>query len=278
MMPDLTCVENRMDRKTFDRFRSIVYEKSGIAINENKIALVMARVGKRMRELSLSNARDYLELVLADERGEEIVHLLDSIATNVTSFFRERDHFDLLARLLRERHASGQTRFRLWSAAASSGEEPYSMAMVALDVLDEKKTDIKILATDISTRILERCKKGEYEEKHVAAVPPQYRTRFFSSAKTGERVHYEIKEQIRRMISFSRINLSETPFPMKGPFDVIFLRNVMIYFDNTVRKRLLEECFRLLGADGHLFVGHAETLTGLISEFKPVAPSVYVKK
>ena len=109
-------------------------------------------------------------------------------------------------------------------------------------------------------------------------MPPNYRTRFFSRIGSGDKARYEVTGQLKKMISFSRINLSETPFPMKGPFDVIFLRNVMIYFDNAVRKRLLEECFRLLGADGHLFVGHAETLTGLIGEFRPVAPSVYVKK
>ena len=267
-----------MDHHTFDRFRSIVYEKSGIAINANKVALVMARVGKRMRELSISNPKDYLAVVLADERGEEIVRLLDSIATNVTSFFRERDHFDLMAKVLRERHSAGQTRFRFWSAAASSGEEPYTMAMTVLDALDERRMDVKILATDISTKILDKCVKGIYAEKHVAAVPPQFRTRFFSCTGSGDNARYEVNENLRRLVTFSRMNLSETPYPMKGPFDMIFVRNVMIYFDNLVRKRLLEECFRLLSPDGYLFVGHAETLTGIIGEFKPVAPSVYVKK
>jgi chemotaxis protein methyltransferase CheR len=267
-----------MDTKTFDRFRSIVYEKSGIAIHPNKISLVIARVGKRMRELSIDDPKEYLKFVLADESGEEIIHLLDCISTNVTSFFREKDHFDLLSGLLREKLAAGQTRFRFWSAASSSGEEPYSMAMVAQDMLDGRRTDVKILATDISTRILDKCAKGVYAEKHVDAVPPQYRSRLFSRSGSGGNMRYEVKEQLRKMITFSRINLSETPFPMKGPFDVIFLRNVMIYFDNMVRKRLLDECCRLISADGYLFVGHAETLTGLIGEFKPVAPSVYVKK
>ncbi len=267
-----------MDRKTFDRLRSIVYEKSGIAINPNKTALVAARIAKRMRQLTIDNTKAYLKRVIEDETGEEVVHLLDAIATNVTSFFRERDHFDLLADLISQMLAEGRTRFRFWSAAASSGEEPYSIAMTVLDVLGERNADVRILATDISTKILDKCSKGLYDEKHIAMVPSHYLRRFFRCYCAGENKQYEVTDEIKRMVSVARLNLSQPPFPMKGPFDVIFLRNVMIYFDNTVRQRLLSECYRLLGEKGYLFVGHAETLTGLISDFRPIAPSVYVKK
>jgi chemotaxis protein methyltransferase CheR len=260
--------ENTMDQKTFDRFRDIVYEKSGIAINPNKVSLVIARVGKRMRELAIDNPREYLQRLLDDETGEEIVHLLDNISTNVTSFFREKDHFDFLGSYVRELSVAGQTRFRFWSAASSSGEEPYSIAMTVLDALSGKNTDIRILATDISTRVLKKCEQGKYPESKVGTVPPKFRTAYMEKEREGSNDQYLVKDSLRRLLTFTRLNLSQTPFPMNGPMDAIFCRNVMIYFDNVVRKRLLDECFRLLKKGGYLFVGHAETLTGIISTLR----------
>jgi chemotaxis protein methyltransferase CheR len=266
-----------MDTGTFNRFRTIVYEKSGIAINANKIALVTARVGKRMRELSIENHKDYLHHVLADESGEEMVRLLDCISTNVTSFFRENDHFVFLADAVRRWLDEKKTGLRFWSAASSTGEEPYSLAMTVLDAADDARIDVKILGTDISTKVLDICRKGAYDAKKAESVPPEYRTRFFDRVGSGDKGSYEVKEAVKRLVSFARLNLSQPPFPMKGPFDAVFCRNVMIYFDNTVRKGLLDECYRMLKPGGYLFVGHAETLTGILSEFKPVAPSIYIK-
>jgi chemotaxis protein methyltransferase CheR len=263
-----------MDTKTFDKFRALVYEKSGIAIKPDKVALVTARVGKRMRALSIENHRDYLAHVLNDGSGTEIVCLLDSISTNVTHFFRENDHFDFFERTLKGWMAEGRTRFRFWSAASSSGEEPYSMAMTLCNAAEGGSVDGKILATDLSTKVLEKCVRGIYNEKSVEAVPPHYRKRFFE--KAGD-AGYRVADVLKRLVTFSRLNLSETPYPMNGPMDAIFCRNVMIYFDNAVRKRLLDECYRLLKAGGYLFVGHAETLTGILSDFKAVAPSIYIK-
>jgi chemotaxis protein methyltransferase CheR len=270
-------VEQSMDKKTFDAFRTIVYEKAGIHINGNKLALVAARVGKRLRELSMPDAASYLDFLVHDESGGEIVHLLDVISTNVTSFFRESNHFDVLASLVQQRYAAGQRTFRFWSAASSTGEEPYTMAMVILDRLSGGAADVKILATDISTRVLAKCAKGAYPEQKLAPVPRNMLSRFFEK-KDGERGPvYEVTQAVRDLVSFSRLNLSKPPFPMKGPMDAIFCRNVMIYFDNDVRKKLLDELYRLVGPDGYLFVGHAESLTGLLSGFKAVMPSVYRK-
>ena len=266
-----------MDTQTFDALRAIVYNKSGIAINDNKGALVAARIGKRIRELSLSNANSYLNFLLADGNEGEIVNLLDVISTNVTSFFREESHFDFLAAEMGSWLAHGQRRFRFWSAACSSGEEPYTLAMVALDVIQGISVDIKILATDISTRILEKSSAGVYSEEKVAAIPPKYRSRFFKKTMDSGAPAYEVAGELKNIIVFQSINLSKPPFPMRGPMDAIFCRNVMIYFDNTVRKNLLQDLYRLLKPGGYLFVGHAESLTGLISGFKAVKPSVYIK-
>jgi chemotaxis protein methyltransferase CheR len=267
-----------MDVKTFNALRSIVYDKSGISINESKVALVAARIGKRLRELQLSSEKKYLDYILADGNEGEIVHFLDVISTNVTSFFREESHFDFLASALQAWIAAGQRRFRFWSAACSSGEEPYSLAMVVLDVLRESSADVKILATDISTRILEKSSAGVYSEEKVALIPARYHSRFLKKSIESGAPAYEVTGELKNIIVFQRINLSKPPFPMRGPMDAIFCRNVMIYFDNTVRKNLLQDLYRLLKPGGYLFVGHAESLTGLLSGFKAVKPSVYIKQ
>lgn len=269
---------NTMDKKTFDTIRNIVYEKAGIALNDGKQALVSARLGKRMRALSISDYGHYLEHLVNDKTGEEIVQLLDAIATNVTSFFREAAHFDFLSEQMKIWVQKGQTRFRFWSAACSSGEEPYTMAMVLSKATEGYPVDVRILATDISTRILNKAVQGEYPEEKVKTVSRSLREKYFTVTRSDEGQKFRIKDSLRSMILYKRLNLSVTPFPMRGPMDAVFCRNVMIYFDNPVRKRLLEEFFRLVKPGGFLFVGHAESLTGMLSGFKLVKPSIYIKK
>lgn len=266
-----------MEKIVFDKFRSIIYEKSGISINQNKVALVSTRISKRMRELDISDDKTYLNYVLEDESGEEIIHLLDVISTNVTSFFREKEHFEYLTTLINQWYEEGQKRFRIWCAASSTGEEPYSLAMTVMDALNGRSADVRILATDISTRVLRQCLEGCYSEEKVESIQPQLRNRFMERIKNGSKTMYSVNKEIRNMVTFSRLNLSSPPFPMHGPFDVIFCRNVMIYFDNLVRSRLLTDIHRLLRKDGYFFVGHAESLTGILSGLKPVIPSIYKK-
>jgi chemotaxis protein methyltransferase CheR len=267
-----------MDKKTFDAFRQIVYDKAGININDNKGALVAARIGKRVRELSCADDRAYLDMVLGDETGTEIVNLLDVISTNVTSFFRESNHFSVLADIVGRWYMAGLRKFRFWCAAASTGEEPYTMAMTIADALNGRPADVKILATDISTRVLAKCEEGLYSDQKTEPVPPSFKQRFFQKKETEKGIAWTVRQEVKEMVTFTRLNLSKPPFPMNGPFDGIFCRNVMIYFDNAVRKNLLSDLYRLTKSDGYLFVGHAESLTGLLSGFKAVMPSVYVKE
>jgi chemotaxis protein methyltransferase CheR len=267
-----------MDNKTFDAFRQIVYEKAGININDNKVALVAARVGKRMRELSLESDRAYLDLILADETGGEIVNLLDVISTNVTSFFRESNHFNVLGDLVNRWYAGGLRKIRIWCAASSTGEEPYTIAMTITNALNGRQADVKILATDISTRVLAKCEKAVYSDQKLEPVSPAFKQRFFQKADAEKGAAWAVRREVKEMVTFSRLNLSKPPFPMSGPFDAIFCRNVMIYFDNAVRKNLLTDLYRLTKSSGYLFVGHAESLTGLLSGYKAVMPSVYVKE
>lgn len=267
-----------MDTKTFDSFRDLVYDKSGINLGDHKQALVSARVGKRMRELGIDDYNDYLKRVVGDNTDEEIVQLLDVISTNVTSFFRENVHFEHIRALFTGWLAQGQRRFRFWSCASSTGEEPYTLAMTLLDAAAGADVDIRILATDISTKVLKKCKEGVYPENKTEGIPPAFVKRFFvKDANSGDPV-YRINDTVKSLVSFTRMNLAKPPFLMQGPFDVVFCRNVMIYFDNTVRKGLLNEINRMLKPGGYLYVGHAESLTGLVSGFKSEQASIYCKK
>lgn len=266
-----------MDKKTFNTFVSLIYEKSGITLNDKKEALVSSRVAKRMRQLGMSEHKQYLDYVLADKNGEEIVQLLDVISTNVTHFFREDEHFGFVTDTMKKWLQKGQQRFTFWSAGCSSGEEPYTLAMVLREVTQHTSVGIRILATDISTRILEKSRAGTYDATKLETVPTKLRERYFSKNGYNTSAVFTAKDAIRSLITFKRLNLSEVPFPMKGPMDIIFCRNVMIYFDNKVRINLLNEFHRLLKPGGYLLVGHAESLTGMLSGFKAVRPSIYVK-
>jgi len=267
-----------MDKNVFNKIRQIVYKKSGINLGDNKEALVSARLSKRMRVLNISDYRDYLRYLLDDDSHQELVYMIDAISTNVTHFFREEGHFDFLSEAMADWLANGQSRFRFWSAACSTGEEPYSIAMTLLETLNGRNVDLKILATDISVSVLERCKLGNYSEEKVKRIPAHLKTKYFEvKNEEGEKI-YSAKDELKRIIVFKRLNLSNPPFPMHGPLDAVFCRNVMIYFDNDVRKRLLREIIRLLKPGGFLMVGHAESLAGMLVNLKSVKPSIYVKK
>ena len=267
-----------MERQLFERFTALAYDKAGISIKAGKEALVTARVAKRIRALSLNGAEDYLAYLEKDASGHELLRFLDVVTTHFTSFFREPDHFELLAAEVEALLGRGQRRIRLWSAASSTGEEAYTMAMTVLGLNGAEKADVKILATDIAADTLAQAAAGRYGAERVEPVPPPLRARWFDKRAdprdpSGE--IYEVKAALRSMVSFGRLNLAQPPFPMKGPFDVVFCRNVLIYFDNVVRQRLLSAVESLLAPGGLLCIGHTETLNGIQSRLKLVRPSVF---
>jgi chemotaxis protein methyltransferase CheR len=261
----------------FDEFRSLVYAKSGITLGKGKEALVSARIGKRMRNLGMSDFHAYLDWVKGRGGEDEMVQMLDAISTNVTSFFREPAHFEFVRALMGKWLGQGQTRFRFWSAASSSGEEPYTLAMVLKECGLPPACDLRILATDISTRVLQAAAQGRYGASKAQSIPPDLLSRYFRSVPGEDGPEYAVRDELKSMITFTRLNLAFPPFPMRGPMDVIFCRNVMIYFDNAVRERLIAEFHRLLKPGGYLLVGHAESLTGLANGFRSVRPSIYAK-
>lgn len=266
-----------MDSETFDEYRRIVYENCGISLGSGKESLVSGRVSKRMRQLDLTDHSDYIRLLRDDSNRKEMVRFLDAISTNVTSFFREPEHFDFFARTIRQWAADGQRRFRIWSAACSTGEEPYSLAMTAHDVAKGIIPELKILATDISLEALEKAKAGAYDEQQIRSVPGAFRNTYFTRQGNEGTRRYVAGIALRKIVTFGRMNLAATPYPMQGPFDFVFCRNVMIYFDNRVRQGIIDEAYRLLKSGGYLIVGHTESLTGLLKDFECIKPSIYVR-
>ena len=263
-----------MDSVVFKRFCAHAHQEAGIALGPSKQALLTARVGKRMRALGIEDERRYLDYLEADRTGEELVQFLDVIATNHTSFFREPEHFDFLRTLVDEWCRAGLRRLRIWSAASSSGEEPYSIVMTVLDRLQDSDIDFKVLATDISTRVLAHAQQGVYPAEGLTAMPPPLLARFFQRVE-GSSETFRVREEVRQHAVFRRLNLSQPPFPMRGPLDVVFCRNVLIYFDLPVRQRLLTAISALLRPGGWLFLGHTETLTGITTNFRMARPSVF---
>ena len=272
-------IASTIDSATFRALRELAYQQAGIAIRENKEALVSARVAKRVRSLGLAGPKEYLDYLRADGSGEEMIQFLDAISTNFTSFYRESDHFEILSEHVRRRLTRGRDRLRIWCAASSSGEEPYTLAMTVAQAAEGANVDWRILATDISVRVLEAASRGEYELSKLANVPKPLRARFFESAegRGGGEAVLRVRPELRERLVFKRLNLARPPFPMAGQLDAVFCRNVMIYFDLEVRTRLILEIERLLLPCGLLAIGHAETLNGIPTSLKMLKPSVYRK-
>lgn len=266
--------QQRIGDAEFRRIRELMYDHVGIVLLENKRALVEARVNKRLRALGVQGYAEYLDRLGGEGGAEELVQLTDAISTNVTHFFRENDHFDFAARAVRDWLAAGRTRLRFWSAACSSGEEPYSLAMTLAGIEGVDRADVRILATDISTRVLRTAAAGVYPEDRTAGIPAELQRRWFAPAGAGQ---VAVSPGLRERVLFRRLNLNRTPYPIKGVFELVFCRNVMIYFDAALRRRIVEEAHRLLQPDGYLIIGHAETLIGVDNRFRFVQPSVYRK-
>jgi chemotaxis protein methyltransferase CheR len=257
------------------RISELVYRAAGINLKHNKEALVRARLMKRLRCLGIHRVADYLDLIENDPGGEEIGCLIDVMTTNKTSFFREMEHFSFLRdSVLPQLTAS---RLRFWSAACSSGEEPYTLAIVLREHLagiDAK--DVRILATDISRCVLEKARQAVYPQAVVQEAPlPQYR-KYFVSANHGRSGVVRIAAEAQKLVRLGYLNLME-PWPMKGGFQEIFCRNVMIYFDKPTQRRLFDRYADLIADGGHLFIGHSESLFKVCDRFTLIGRTIYRK-
>jgi len=269
-----------MQRTLFERFARLAFDKAGIALKQGKEALVEARIGKRMRALRLPDAAAYVEYLETAGDEEELLKFLDVISTHFTSFFREPDHFEEMVAAVEAWAARGQKRFRFWSAACSTGEEPYSWAMTLLDRAGWDRLDWRILATDISAHTLEQAAAGVYDAGRVAAVSAGLARRFLVPAPGpdgGAQRHFAVADAVKDRVVFRRLNLAQPPYPMTGPLDVVFCRNVLIYFDQPTRQRLVAAVEELLRPGGLVCLGHTETLNGIRTRLRLTRPSVFRK-
>jgi len=260
----------------FARVAALVRHVAGIDLRPGKEGLVRSRLAGRMRALAVSSFDEYLDRVERDASGAELVQMLDVITTNKTSFFREAEHFRFLQDEILPALGRRPGGLRIWSAGCSSGEEPYTTAIVLRESLPEPQfAAARILATDLSTRVLARAREATYPEELLSDVPPHLVRRHFVTVPGGERL-VRVADATRAGVRFARLNLMSS-WPMQGPFDLILCRNVMIYFDKATQERLVDRFAALLAPGGHLFVGHSESLTGLQHGLQYVQPAVYRK-
>jgi chemotaxis protein methyltransferase CheR len=264
----------------FDFIRSLVYERSRINLGPDKRQLVSARLGKRLRATNLSSVTDYCELLRSNEAEQELSHLIDAISTNHTFFFRENAHFEFLRHkavpeLAQRSRLARWPQLRVWSAACSSGEEPYSIAITLAEC--SPTWPWQIHATDISHRVLRKAASAIYDTESVSRLPAPLLRGYFQRGIGLQEGKYRVKTALRERLTFQHLNLLEGEPPPGEPFHVIFCRNVMIYFDRPTQEELVNRLARRLVPGGYLFVGHSESLTHLKHHLQPMQPAVYQK-
>jgi len=272
-----------ISKEMYKVFVEFIYTKSGISLGDKKEELVKARLMKRMRFHKFRSFRRYYDYVLKDKSGEEITQMLNAISTNVTYFFREDGHFDYLSKtvlpeIINKKNSLGDKKIRIWSAGCSTGEEVYSILVTLNEYIkDLSNWDIKILGTDLSTKTLEVATLGVYSWERRKDIPIQFFNKYFIREWKGTDKKFRIKQEAKKYVVFRRLNLMRESYPFSNKFDIIFCRNVMIYFDKKVQGVLVNKFYKYLVEQGYLFVGHSESLIGIKTGFKKVSTAVHKK-
>ena len=272
----MSLITAELNHHQFDAISRLIYAKCGISLKKGKEALVRARLMKRLRALQLKTIDDYMVYLDSDQGLDEIGTLVDVMTTNKTSFFREPAHFDFLIEAVIPQIRSRRMRF--WSAACSSGEEPYTLAMVLRETIPQvDRADVLILATDISHEMLTIARRGVYPQARTADIARPLLQKYFRAVRENGQNDYQAADDLKKMVRFGALNLMHR-WPMRGPFNAIFCRNVMIYFDRPTQQTLVNRFWDLLEPGGYLFVGHSEGLSGIKHRFHYTKPAVYRKK
>ena len=261
----------------FEKFRLLAYEHFGLDLHNGKQGLVSARLGKKLRELGLKSFQAYYDYVMADRSGAALESMVDQLTTNHTSFFREPRHFEFLRKTV---YPTLRTRsqINIWSAACSSGEEPYSIAMSMLEEAPQEVAyKVRIKATDISTRVLERAKNGVYPAERFDGIPIDIMHRYLLKGQNAAANTYRFKNEVRSMIEFGRLNLMDE-LPSSPLFSVIFCRNIMIYFDKPTQQSLVQRLTERIEEGGYLFIGHSESLNSISHSLEYISPATYRKQ
>lgn len=267
--------EYELRDKDFRKIVELVMNTAGIVLSEKKRPFIQGRLGRRLRVLGMQDFRQYCNLLETPAGDEERSNLINAITTNHTSFFREPHHFTYLTRTILPKimqEAGDQRRLRIWSAGCSTGEEPYTIAMTLRDVPTlQNGWDVKILATDLDTNVVAHAAAGVYDAERLEGVPSSQRKRFVTDLSNGKG---QMNDELCSLITFAPLNLLQK-WPMKGPFDIIFCRNVVIYFDKPTQRKLFDRYADILKPDGSLFIGHSESLLNVTDRFDLVGRTIY---
>lgn len=264
----------------FKKLRDLIYRNIGITLSEDKRTLVTGRLQKTLRQMQFKSFSEYIDYIKNDKSGKTLSDLANTISTNHTFFGREKDHFDYFEKITLPELIYNKSRdkdLRIWSAGCSSGEEPYTLVMIMMEVLGSEysKWTAGCLATDISERVLDIAQTAEYTADRVDGLSKVFRSKYFD--KTAQNDILKVSQKVRNEVIFRRFNLMNEVFPFKKKFDVIFCRNVMIYFDEVTRIKLAQRFYDSLNPGGYLFIGHSETLNRQYTDFNYIQPAVYKK-
>lgn len=277
---DLVSTSLQISDTEFNKFRDLVYQRAGINLHHGKKQLVQARLSRLLRQEGLHSFHDYYDLVLNDKTGNKLVELLDRISTNHTYFFREKDHLDfltdtILSNIIKSKKGADAREIRLWSAGCSSGEEPYSIAIKILEDGDlPSDIRLKILATDLSTKVIETAARGVYREDKLKNITPEMKRKYFQKGRDRSEGFYRVIKPVRELITYRKFNLMDQ-FPFRRKFDVIFCRNVMIYFDRETQQRMVNKFTQYIQPGGYFIVGHSESLSGIQHQLQYIVPTIY---
>lgn len=261
----------------FSFLQGLIYKKTGIVIADHKREMIFRRLSKRMRDLNIDSLDDYCQLIRSNDKAE-MNNFINAVTTNLTSFFRESHHFEYLKDIFFPTFLESKERsLRIWSSACSTGEEPYSLAMTLRDALGDKlkSLDAKILATDLDTQVIATARKGLYDQNRLKDLSPKIKSAWFKS--TSIQNQYAVNESLQSLITFNKLNLLG-PWPMRGKFDVIFCRNVLIYFDKATQNTLAERFHSVLKPGGLLMLGHSESVLKGSSDFESMGKTIYMKR
>lgn len=269
--------EFEFKQSEFDQIKNKIFNLTGISLTDAKKDMVYSRLSRRIRDLGLINFKQYCDLIAEDD-SPELVNFINAITTNLTSFFREGHHFKFLVESALPdimRRNKETRRIRIWSAGCSTGEEPYSLAITLKEALPRKHSwDIKILATDLDTEVLAKAQKGVYDLDRINGLAEAQQKKWFSRGTDSQAGLVKVSDEVKSLISFKQLNLM-AEWPMKGPFDIIFCRNVVIYFDKPTQKVLFKRYADLLAKDRYLFVGHSESLLKVSTRFELIGNTIY---
>lgn len=267
--------EFEFSTRDFRRIRTLIYQRAGITLADSKEEMVYSRIARRLRATGYKDFGDYLDMLESGRMEEEWESFTNALTTNLTSFFREGQHFPILAEYALSKRGNGP--FRVWCSASSTGEEPYSIAITLCEAFNSMRPPVEIIATDIDTNVLQTAANGIYNIEKVEKVAKERLRKFFLRGKGRNADKVKVRSELQQLITYCQINLLEDYWPIEGPFDVIFCRNVMIYFDKQTQAKILAQFVPLMKPQGLLFAGHSENFSYVTNDFKLVGKTVYRK-